>query len=652
MKNRRLRFLISLVLSLLLVVQSVVPAAADTVVGATGELEEIEALVEVLNNDGNEMALDDLSDDEYDGFIYSLKDDTSRAEIRDMESEISTLSGDAEVEEVVSNEIYTADSLETISEVAAADMIDHVVPDYINRLDSHSSTPNDKYYNDCPITNSSGVVYKNLPYKNVLSAMNVQRVWERGFFGSNDVTVAILDSGVNENHEELVGKVKENLVVTKSSVTKYKITKEDQNDNQSFHASFASGIVCAENNNGKGISGAMPSVNIVSMKIFFKDSTGKLGAKDSDIISAIKLATEKNVDVINMSFGKTYINDDVEDACKAAVAKGLILVASSGNNSKPGETKTATYPAAYNCVIGVGSVDADSLKRSDFSNVDVDVVAPGRSDSSTGYAGLSNSDEEKYVLGKGTSFSGPQVAALAAMAKSIDKDITASEFMSILYGTAVDLGDAGKDAEYGYGLVDFEAVLNELVGEDGRGDGQTIDISSAEVEFNSDGISGVYDGTSKEVEVLSVKLGDRVLTAGQDYSVHYENNISVGTAKLVIKGINKYSGKVVATYDIYPKAATIGTPSRAKTSVTVKWTAQKSKMKTARITGYQVRLARDSKFTSGLKKATVSGYDKTSKTFTKLKRHTKYYVRVRTYMKVGDKTYYSDWSEVKAVKTK
>lgn len=74
--------------------------------------------------------------------------------------------------------------------------------------------------------------------------------------------------------------------------------------------------------------------------------------------------------------------------------------------------------------------------------------------------------------------------------------------------------------------------------------------------------------------------------------------------------------------------------------------------KNARVGGYQVQLALNEGFTSGVKTGSVKGYKPTSKKITKLKRKKTYYVRVRTYIKKGGTTYYSAWSSVKKTKTK
>lgn len=75
-------------------------------------------------------------------------------------------------------------------------------------------------------------------------------------------------------------------------------------------------------------------------------------------------------------------------------------------------------------------------------------------------------------------------------------------------------------------------------------------------------------------------------------------------------------------------------------------------MSKSRITGYQIQVATDKKFTKNKKTVTVKGHKKTSKTIKKLKAKKKYYVHVRTYKKVGTVKYYSSWSKTKSVKTK
>ncbi|MBQ0017603.1 MAG: hypothetical protein KBS63_00120 [Clostridiales bacterium] len=158
-----------------------------------------------------------------------------------------------------------------------------------------------------------------------------------------------------------------------------------------------------------------------------------------------------------------------------------------------------------------------------------------------------------------------------------------------------------------------------------------------------------YNGKVKTPSVTVKDAQGTVLVKNTDYTVSYSSgrkNVGAYSVKIAFKG--NYAGTKTLTFKINPKKATIKKPSRSKTYVTVKWARQSSKMSTKRITGYQVQIAKNKSFTSGVKSYKVKGYKKTSKKIKKLKRKTTYYVRVRTYMG----SYYSGWSTVKAVKTK
>ena len=110
----------------------------------------------------------------------------------------------------------------------------------------------------------------------------------------------------------------------------------------------------------------------------------------------------------------------------------------------------------------------------------------------------------------------------------------------------------------------------------------------------------------------------------------------------------------ISTKKITPKKTKIKSLKKAKTSgkVTVKWKKQTAKVIGSHISGYQLQLATNSKFTKNKKTVTVKGYKKTSKTVKGLKKGKKYYVRIRTYKTLGGRKYYSSWSKAKSVKTK
>jgi len=160
-----------------------------------------------------------------------------------------------------------------------------------------------------------------------------------------------------------------------------------------------------------------------------------------------------------------------------------------------------------------------------------------------------------------------------------------------------------------------------------------------------------YTGKAHTHNIV-VEVGGRTLTNGTDYGLAYRNNKNVGTASVTITGKGNYDGSVTTSFVINPKGTTISKVKAAKKGLTVKWKKQAAKMPGARITGYQIQCSMNSKFKSGNKTVTIKGYTKASRKVGGLKAKKIYYVKIRTYMKTGGKTYYSPWSGVKKIKTK
>lgn len=155
-----------------------------------------------------------------------------------------------------------------------------------------------------------------------------------------------------------------------------------------------------------------------------------------------------------------------------------------------------------------------------------------------------------------------------------------------------------------------------------------------------------YNGKVKKPSV-TVKSGN-VKLVGSDYTVTYASGCkNVGKYKVTVKGKGNCTGTKTLYFTINPKATSLSKVTAGKKSFKVKWSKVSSQA-----TGYQIQYATNSKFTKNKKTVTVKSYKTTSKTVTKLKAKKKYYVKVRTYKKVGTTTYYSGWSKVKTVKTK
>ena len=163
----------------------------------------------------------------------------------------------------------------------------------------------------------------------------------------------------------------------------------------------------------------------------------------------------------------------------------------------------------------------------------------------------------------------------------------------------------------------------------------------------------VYNGKKHKAAPV-VKYGKTVFKANVDYGFDSAAGKDVGRYHYEIwtGDNNKYNFYKEGYFKINPKGTSLKKLKKAKKAITVKWNKQAAKMSKTRITGYQIQLATNSKFTKGKKLVTVKGYAATSKKIKKLKKKKKYFVRIRTYKKVGKITYYSGWSKAKSVKTK
>ena len=272
-----------------------------------------------------------------------------------------------------------------------------------------------------------------------LNAINVQKAWDIGCYG-NYVTVAVIDSGAYA-HPDLAN----NLLPGHNYLDDNSDTSDDVG-----HGTYVSGIIAAEAN-GEYIDGVANRAKIVPLKCFSNNKSTSV----SMICDAIDDAVKKyHADVINMSLGmsQSLTTQALQDTIQYAVQSGCIVVAAVGNYGN----STIYYPAGYSDVVGVGSVDSN-LGKSSFSqyNTSVYVVAPGGAVSSVSIEGFTHNS--------GTSFACPHVAAMAAIAKCIDKNITASGFKAILAETSTDLGSSGYDTSYGYGLINIEAMVDKML---------------------------------------------------------------------------------------------------------------------------------------------------------------------------------------------
>lgn len=257
--------------------------------------------------------------------------------------------------------------------------------------------------------------------------------------GKNDVTVAVVDTGLDFNHPDLKSQV----------LPPYNAADPANGSFTDMHGTHVAGIIAAGANNGVGGQGVAPNAKILPVDVF----NGGWGASDYVIAEGILYAIEKGADVINMSLGGYMESPVFEDAVQKAIDAGITVVAAAGNE---GWDEYAS-PASYDGVISVGSTN-DQNELSSYSNFgpSVDIVAPGENVYSTVYDFQKGSS---YIEASGTSMASPVVAGVAALLKSKYPNLKPFEVEYILEQTAKDLGEEGYDLKFANGLVDPVAAL-------------------------------------------------------------------------------------------------------------------------------------------------------------------------------------------------
>ena len=259
------------------------------------------------------------------------------------------------------------------------------------------------------------------------------------FPSTGGVRVGVLDSGIDLGHVDLLNKAK---ACANAQAAIGLIAPGCEDD--AAHGTHVAGTIAAIANNSIGVAGAAPNADLAIMKVLNAGGVGFYG----DMIAGIHwLHTTGGARIISMSIGGPQ--DDALDAeLRDAAQAGVLLIGAAGNDGD----STANYPAFHPDVMSVAATDAAN-KRASFSNCnsDVEIAAPGVDVWST-------APGNAYAPLSGTSMATPHVSGIAAMVMW-KKGLTAAQTRSLLTSTAVDLGSAGRDTCFGYGLANLANAL-------------------------------------------------------------------------------------------------------------------------------------------------------------------------------------------------
>ncbi|MBU7013236.1 MAG: S8 family peptidase [Theionarchaea archaeon] len=256
------------------------------------------------------------------------------------------------------------------------------------------------------------------------------------------VKVAIVDTGIDMDHPDLVANIKGGFNAIAPS-RKYKDPSNFDDDHG--HGSHCAGIVAAVDNE-IGVIGVAPEAWLYGVKVL--DSSGS--GYDSDIIEGIQWCVDNDIQVLSMSFGGYDDDQTFHDAIDAAWNAGLLLVAAAGNE---GYEEPDLYPAGYSTVMAISAMDSsDAIVEWSNTGSEIELAAPGVSIYSTYKRG-------GYTTMSGTSMACPHVSGTAALVWAVHPSYTNAQVRQTLWNTAEDLGVSGWDPYYGYGLVDAQAAV-------------------------------------------------------------------------------------------------------------------------------------------------------------------------------------------------
>ena len=300
--------------------------------------------------------------------------------------------------------------------------IEYAEPNRI--LEVQETIPNDPYY----LTRQFGLPRIGMPI-----AWDITK-------GSSSIVVGVVDTGLFEGHEDLVGKS-----VPGKSFVSYTESTDDDN----AHGTRVSGVIAALTNNGTGVGSLGWNTSVMPLK-----ACNNLGyCSQSDIAEAVVFAVDNGVKVANLIVsGCGELDQGIQDAVNYAWSRGVVTACAAGNDGI-----YVDYTHTENVII-VGATDGNDNKA-DHSNFGpgLDVLAPG-----TGV--MTTERNGSYTSQAGTSSSAPHVSALAALIMSAKPSLTNQQVVDIITQTPQDMIDPGWDQYSGWGRINAAAALEVATG--------------------------------------------------------------------------------------------------------------------------------------------------------------------------------------------
>lgn len=353
------------------------------------------------------------------------------------------------------------------------------------------------------LISSGAAIYPNLNYSASLTPNDplVSSSWHLGTVaaptawdtttGSNQTTVAVIDTGFALSHQDLSGRWQLNggemgattqegpapnctsrgLALDKScnnldndgdgyasnwrgwdfvdSSNDPSTGKSNPTSTIAFHGTATAGVIAATGNNGVGVAGLNWQTQLIPLQALDDDGSGWT----SDVASAIRYAADHGANVINLSLGATSGDSFLKQQIDYAINKGITVVAAAGNSG----CNCISYPANYPEVIAVGATNQSGSLAS-FSNygANLDLVAPGVNICSTSWSSSNQTSAYSCSL-NGTSFATPIISGIVSLMLVRDPEANPDDIMRLLSNST---GASSFSQSTGYGLASASKAIN------------------------------------------------------------------------------------------------------------------------------------------------------------------------------------------------
>ncbi len=321
--------------------------------------------------------------------------------------------------------------------------------------------------------------------------------------GTGNQKVCIMDTGYDRQHVDLQA-----VRVTGNNNNQTGPWHQDGDG----HGTHVAGTIAALGGNNEGVVGVNPGnkLNLHIIKVFNNNGAWAYG---SDLARAVDQCINAGSTIISMSLGGEGSSAAEQAAFEKAEQAGLISVAAAGNDG----ITALNYPASYDSVISVAAVNASGV-RPNWSqhNAQVEIAAPGVNVKST-------APNNRYATLSGTSMATPHVAGVAALVWSHYPSCSNDQIRSALNATAQDKGAAGRDNNYGHGIVKAKAAFDLLKqGCDGSGNG-------------SGGGGNNGGGNTSPDPVLENGVAQTRLSGAEDTRLRFRIEVPAGATDLNFK---------------------------------------------------------------------------------------------------------------------